>query len=315
MSTKQRLVCLHDLNNYFNKKDLLGGLTELEQARLRLNIGILDPSTDDSLISKVTHAMFNDMIEKQMLIPGKKYIITDYQTIYSSNVSVNGVLVSWGHNKSDNPSEVYELLITAIGTSETDPRVIALNKSKHWEIMYNPKPERLPDGIINKGTIFSLKDDRNNICGYDFKNIKTRIYRKDLGSISNNYIDLYTFSEIQSGKAVDASELDSVYNNTIETGSINNVFIGDTYNNKVYNNCSNNLFVKGAHNNVFTWNTLNNKFEEEVCYLTGSIANKTIKAGNIELSSAITKNVHKVNEATIVSYLDPITYSYQIIKL
>jgi hypothetical protein len=29
----------------------------------------------------------------------------------------------------------------------------------------------------------------------------------------------------------------------------------------------------------------------------------------------ITKTVHKVNDATIVSYLDPITYAYQIIKL
>ena len=38
----RRYACIHDLNNYFKKKDLLGGLTELEQEQLRKNIGIID---------------------------------------------------------------------------------------------------------------------------------------------------------------------------------------------------------------------------------------------------------------------------------
>ena len=46
-----------------------------------------------------------------------------------------------------------------------------------------------------------------------------------------------------------------------------------------------------------------------------SIYNKTILEGDTTLSTAISKTVHKVNEATIVSFLDPITYAYQIIKL
>lgn len=316
MLTKQRVACLHDLNNYFKKKDLLGGLTELEQARLRLNIGILDPSTDDSLISKVTYAAFNDIRIKQMLIPGKKYIISDYQTIYTSNVIVNGTPVSWGTNNSENPSQVYELLVTAISTSEIDKNVIALNKDRKWDITYDPEKHNLPDGVETKGTILSLKDNHNNKCYYDFKNIKTRVYKSDLKNmINSSYIDLYTFSEISNNLAIETSEFGTVRNNMIEEDSYGNVFIGDTYNNVIYSDCSNNLFIKGAHDNVFTWSTINNKFEEEVCYLNGSLANKTILAGNIELASAITKTVHKVNEATIVSYLDPITYSYQIIQL
>lgn len=316
MSTKQRFACLHDLNNYFKKKDLLSGLTELEQARLRLNIGILDPSTDDSLISQVTYATFNDMRIKQMLIPGKKYVITDYQTIYSSNVIINNVPVSWGTDNSENPSKIYELLVTAISASEIDRNVIALNKDRQLEITYDPEKHYLPDGIETKGIITSMKDSHNNKCSYDFKNVKTRIYKTDLKNlITSSHIDLYTFSEISNNSAIETSEFGSVCNNTIEENSFNNVFIGDTYNNIIYSDCSNNLFIKGAHDNIFTWNTVNNKFEEEVCYLNGSMANKTILAGNIELASSITKTVHKVNEATIVSYLDPITYSYQIIKL
>ena len=38
----RRYACIHDLNNYFKKKDLLGGLTDLEQEQLRKNIGILE---------------------------------------------------------------------------------------------------------------------------------------------------------------------------------------------------------------------------------------------------------------------------------
>lgn len=316
MSTKQRFACLHDLNNYFKKKDLLSGLTELEQARLRLNIGILDPSTDDSLISRVTYATFNDMRVKQILTPGKKYVITDYQTIYSSNVIVNRVPVSWGTDNSDNPSQVYELLVTAISTSEIDRNVIALNKDRNWEITYDPELKVLADGVTTKGTILSLKDSNNNKCFYDFKNVKSRFYKSELKNlITSAHIDLYTFSEISNNTAIDSSNYDSVRNNAIQEGSFENVFIGDAYNNVIYSDCSDNLFMKGAHDNIFTWNTVNNKFEEEVCYLNGSMANKTILAGNIELASSITKTIHKVNEATIVSYLDPITYSYQIIKL
>jgi hypothetical protein len=39
---RDRFACTSDLNAYFKKKDLLGGLTSLEQAQLRANIGIID---------------------------------------------------------------------------------------------------------------------------------------------------------------------------------------------------------------------------------------------------------------------------------
>lgn len=49
--------------------------------------------------------------------------------------------------------------------------------------------------------------------------------------------------------------------------------------------------------------------------MEGSIYNYTIPVGDTTLSTTITKNIHKVNDATIVSFLDPITYSHQIIIL
>ena len=41
-----RWACLHDLNNYFKKKDLLGGLTEPEKQKVRQNIGVVDAVGD-----------------------------------------------------------------------------------------------------------------------------------------------------------------------------------------------------------------------------------------------------------------------------
>ena len=42
-----------------------------------------------------------------------RYIITDYQTIYDSNVIVGGKKVSWGHNYT-NISPIYQLIVVGI---------------------------------------------------------------------------------------------------------------------------------------------------------------------------------------------------------
>ena len=56
-------------------------------------------------------------------------------------------------------------------------------------------------------------------------------------------------------------------------------------------------------------------FHETVAYTTGSIYNKVSPIGNTNFSTSISKTIHKVNDATILSFLDPITYSYQVIIL
>ena len=107
--------------------------------------------------------------------------------------------------------------------------------------------------------------------------------------------------------------LHNTKNNVIKHGSINNVFLGDTYNNIIETDCVNNTFIKGCHNTILKWNSVNNIFYEPVCYTEGSIYNKTFKTGDTSLAMTITKTIQKVNEATIISYLDPITYAYQVI--
>ena len=60
--------------------------------------------------------------------------------------------------------------------------------------------------------------------------------------------------------------------------------------------------------NVKTWVPKDDS--EPVTYLTGSIYFKEFETGNTVLSTSISKTIHKVNDATIVSFLDPITYAY-----
>lgn len=314
---RDRYACTSDLVNYFKKKDLLGGLTSVEQAQLRENIGIIDYTGDNSQPSPIilTYAQFYDKLNSNSLITGAIYEITDYQTIYSSNTyNAAGQRISWG--QTINPSDTWILNVRAISGNQIDNRIVV--KGKAWEVRYNPSRQALEDGVLNKGTITFLRDENGNQAFYDFKNIRWNWKRADLnraGIVANSDLALYTFSNIQEGEVVEASELHNTKFNIIQEGCYNNIFIGDTYYNIIEADSCNNIFAKGCHDCFFKWNTVSNRFNEPVCYLTGSVYNKEINTGNTVLSTSISKTIHKVNDSTIVSFLDPITYSYQVVIL
>lgn len=312
---RDRFACVSDLSAYFKKKDLLGGLTNLEQAQLRANIGIIDYTGEGGQDSPIelNYAQFWEKYHSSQLITGAIYVITDYQTIYSSNTYNNaGQRVSWG--LTINPSQVWRLYVRALSKNEIDRRVTISGKS--WEVEYDPTRKVLSDGTLTKGQITFLWDDNGNSAFYDFKNIRFQWSKEKLreaGIYTNQDLALYTFSNIENGEVTDSSEFSNTKFNILGEGCTNNVFIGDTYYNILEPECQNNIFAKGAHDCFIKWNTVNNRFNEPVTYLTGSIYSKNFDTGNTVLSTAISKTIHKVNEATIVSFLDPITYAYQVV--
>lgn len=312
---RERFACLSDLSAYFKKKDLLGGLTSLEQAQLRSNIGIIDYTGEGGQDSPIelTYAQFWDRYQASQLVTGASYAITDFQTIYSSNVYNNaGQKISWGLNI--NPSQVWKLYVRAISKNQIDRRVTIAGKS--WEVEYDPVRKVLPDGVTTKGRITFLWDDNGNSAFYDFKNVRFNWSKEKLnaaGINTNSDLNLYTFSNIENGEVTDSSEFSNTKFNIIGEGCTNNIFIGDTYYNILEPECQNNIFAKGAHDCLIKWNTVNNRFNEPVTYLTGSIYFKEFETGNTVLSTSISKTIHKVNDATIVSFLDPITYAYQVV--
>lgn len=313
----KRYACLSDLNNYFKKAELLSGLTDLEQAQLRRNIGIIDYAggTLEPAPIEINYSNLYDLFIHNNLITGAKYIITDFQTIYSSNVkNSQGVNITWGLDA--NPSSVYQLLVTADSPNLLNKKAVILSHPE-WSVEYNQTKQTFPDGAHSKGSITFLKDNNGNSAKYDFKNIKFRRTSSELEnsnfSIQTSYIDLYTFSDVINGNAIDSSELQNTKYNKLSSGCYNNVFIGDTYNNTLENACINNTFIRGCHDTTLGWGSANNFFNEPVCYVSGSIYNKKIPIGNTVFSTTITKTIHKVNEATILTFLDPITYAQQII--
>lgn len=312
---RDRYACVSDLSNYFKKTDLLKGLTTSEKAQLRQNIGIIDYQGEGGQDSPITltYAQFWDKFYNKDLITGASYAITDFQTIYTSNTYNNaGQKVTWG--KDINPSQVWTLYVRALSKDQIDSRVTI--KDKDWEVEYDPTRKTLPDGTTTKGTITYLADSNGNSAYYDFKNIRWNWTVEQLSKAGHHYTNdlaLYTFSEIVNGEVQEASELHNTKFNTIGEGCYNNIFIGDTYYNIIGPECYNNIFAKGAHDCFIKWNTTNNRFNEPVMYLTGSIYSKEFETGNTVLSTAISKTIHKVNEATLVSFLDPITYAYQVV--
>lgn len=312
---RDRFACTSDLNAYFKKKDLLGGLTSLEQAQLRANIGIVDYTGEGGQDSPIemNYAQFWEKYSSSQLVTGASYVITDFQTIYSSNTYNNaGQRISWGLNI--NPSQIWKLYIRALSKNEIDRRVTIAGKS--WEVEYDPTRKVLSDGVTTKGQITFLWDDNGNSAFYDFKNIRfqwTKEKLQEAGIQTNKDMALYTFSNIENGEVTDSSEFSNTKFNIIGEGCSNNIFIGDTYYNILEPECQNNIFAKGAHDCLIKWNTVNNRFNEPVTYLTGSIYSKNFDTGNTVLSTAISKTIHKVNDATIVSFLDPITYAYQVV--
>lgn len=319
MVDKQRWACLHDLNNYFKKKELLGGLTDLEKSQLRKNIGIIDYSGEggQSKPIDVTYEILMNTIIKKGLIVGARYVITDFQTIYSSNVmNSQGKKTTWG--LTINTSPIQRLIVTAITNNRIDPRVVIDDpKTIEWIVEYDPTKKVLEDEITTKGRIVFLKDNNDNSAYYDFKNIK---FRRTAEELMHTHIaigggDFFTFSTIEDGIIKDNSDGHNTKHNVFKDGCINNVTLGDTYNNVFETECVGNTFIRGCHDTTLKWNSTNNMFNESVCYMEGSLYDTTFPIGNTDMSMTITKTIHKVNEATIVSFLDPMTYSYQIIKL
>ena len=307
---------MSDLKEYFKKMDLLKGLTKHEQIELRANIGIIDYVGEGGQIAPmpVTHEALWTLLLDNAIIVGGRYIITDFRTIYSSEVlSTNGLRTTWGIDV--NPSPITPLLVIGETSNSFDSRAIALGKD--WEIEYDVTKIALPDGKYTKGRITWMRDANGNSAFYDFKNVKFRRSNFELSSITGiSSLDMYTFSNIVGNQAIDISDSELVEYNELKQNSWNNVFIGKTKNNVFEAEFKNNTFFDGCYNSHLLWNTMGNNFKESVAYTTGSISNYTsLGKTNSAFSTQISKNIHVVNNNTILTFLDDITYSQQIVIL
>lgn len=315
-----RHVCMSDLKKYLKKDEYLYGYTELEKVQVRQNIGAISredvaeiPEIHKNLYIEDTYAEIEKLVQSNGLLTGYRYAVNDFQSIYLSNTEE-----VWGD--SINPSSIYTIILTAVNDHQFDPRVTILSNdysnSYKWIAEYDFTSEVLKDDKRTKGKITFLKDTNNNSAYYDFKNIKCRRTKSELAALGINitqeHKDLYTFN---TSSFEEASETFNVYNNNFDMNCFNNAFIG--------NNCSNNIFKAGFQNNtfvnicqncIFGFDTKNNNFKDSVIYLSGSISNKNFIDKNYT-SMDITKEIHKVDEGYVITYLDPDTLTMQVLKI
>lgn len=316
--SRNRYACMSDLEGYFRKRDLLGGLSNEAKKELRLNIGVGEFGQLYPL--ETTYEQLWTKIQNNDISIGTSYIITDFQTIYPFKSIKNGSEVAGGLGINETPlSPTYNLLVTGIDKNKLSSKAYILGKD--WEIQYDVTQKTLGDGNTTKGRITWLRDSKGNSAFYDFKNVKFRRFKEDFQkttvSLSKNYIDLYTFSVIKDGSvSTDSSETDDfIEYNELKLNSWDNVFLGLTANNIFEPEFTRNTFIYGCRDSHFLWKSTDNLVNEEIRYLTGTMNNQLFKLGNTEIATAITKTIHKVNDKTIVSFLDPITYTYQVIIL
>lgn len=279
-----RHVLFKDLKPYLNRFDYLKGFTTTEQAYIRKNIGAISKDDIVAVTNEaiaVTHSELINLIENSELSVGTIYVITDYQTIYQSNLrGLDGKYITFGGDV--NPSETYMLIAIAATTNALFSNVTLVGNNKAsilWTVKYDPTIEILEDGKKTKGKIFYMQDENMNQACFDFKNTLV-VYNSSF---------YHTFSDNQ-GR--DNSE--QCYNNNL-TLAEDVLLIG---------NCSNNtLFGKSIRILVPT----NNLF--------GELENVCIHENTIGLNNETLKTTIKYNDKYHIDYLDYETLTHQFYEI
>lgn len=295
ISSEYRHVCYKDLDRFFKKDKYFSDLTEEEKNKIKENLGISDAAS----IIAGTYKELEKLVNSSKLLLGQKYLLTDFQTIYSIDYEIVG------SDDSRFPSHTYAILLTAVGVNVFDPKVILLSEdgtpSHLWEVRYDFTKTRLISNAYDKGQITYLKDEFNNSAYFDFKNIRIK------------YGDTYYYTFDNDGE--DASSSGLVTDVTLGQGCDNNIFIGETCNVYLEANCVNNLFLGGQQLDCHLLSdSVNNVFSVSVVNLTGRMSELNTE-DDIVSNSDIFKTITQVGNKYIVSYLDQDTLTMQYKEL
>ena len=227
-------------------------------------------------VTGLTNSMsleYNDLVDlknNSKLIPGSVYRLTNYEC---TSIDIN----------TETTKHQFDILITADDESTLNENVrfthhegdtyFSGSTLESWEGKYSIDNDTnrfgWADSTNGKGVIYWLKDEWNNECPYDFKNIQFK--RVVNNSSVSGYTIFYTFN---GDNNIDDSLNGNSYNNSIQ----------NYYNNKILT-LNNNIFGKKCYSNILGYNCYNNIFGDY---------NNTNKFGNschhIEINNNFIKN-------------------------
>lgn len=194
----------------------------------------LDPKFVPQMI-KIAYANLKNLRDTNQLIPGMQYRITDYVTTTTQE-------------NTQSANHQFDIIVIAddVNVLNENARVIqhegeiyfSNSDLNAWEVKYclDNDPTRFAwgDTTNGKGVIYYMKDEFNNECSYDFKNIMFKYPDNDLY--------YYTFTKLETN---DSSSIPI----SIEDASINTsqYFFAYAYNNHIGDNSSNG-FLELPHN-------------------------------------------------------------------
>ena len=241
--------------NLGNKTDISGKEDSINKVTTLTNNDTDYPTTkavtDAITTLPITWSALKSLRDAGTLVPGQSYRITDYVCTTTTT-------------DSQAANNLFDIIVTALDASHLSENASATYhegdtyfssnnaKLEAWEIKYcidnDTTRFEWADTVNGKGVIYYMKDEWNNECPYDFKNIRFK----------KNNVWLYTF-----GGAVDNSVV-SYYNDDYEayfycTNNIIGVY--SEKNNQILKyKLSFNTFGVNSYSNMFGVNCYSNTF-------------------------------------------------------
>ena len=208
-------------------------------------------------IVETTWADLTSLRDADQLKPGMQYRITDYNTTTTQDDTISA-----GHQfdiivVADSENKLNENARAALHDGDTY-FTTAGAKLESWELKYcidnDTNKFDWADSVNGKGIIYWMKDEWNNECPYDFKNIKFNGY--------------YTFSSTYGGSTSDFSlntngrcrdnKIGKWMHSTQRLFYLNRIYFINTGQNS---NCNSNVFADDCCDNVFGSDCCVNSFD------------------------------------------------------
>lgn len=248
--------------NYDNEAVVAGALNDLDE-----RVAVLEESSGSSGfdgLEEITWSELKTLRDNSGLTPGKQYRITDYNTTTSQENTQAA-----GHQ--------FDIIVVADSANKLNEnaRAVLHNGDTYftgatleaWELKYDidnddTKYAWADTGATGRGVIYYMKDEWNNECPYDFKNIQFKVGAKTQpGTIADVFY--YTFS-LATGTN-DATVTDHSLNGAYCFGNKISVYINSSKQTLPFNVFRNTSATSACNSNTFGYNCQSNTFGDG-CY-------------------------------------------------
>ena len=153
------------------------------------------------VLVETTYSDLKSLRNGGKLVPGTAYRITDYVTIINGKYDLSAIGASGYLHYAVSGGHPFDIIVLAVGESELSEVARAAHHDGDayfanaavdaWEVKYclDNDTSRFvwADETNGKGVIFGLKDEFNNECGYDFKNLMFPRYALKLADATADY--------------------------------------------------------------------------------------------------------------------------------